>query len=288
MKTNKAIQINGRTAWIDAAKCIGILFVLMAHAQLQIPFLSDYAVYFYVPIFFVLAGFTYHAKEESYAHFCKRKARRLLLPYFGYSLFLYACFVIKDCILSRPTMTQVIQPLVGILYSRNCFYPLGSADNPTIMTIWNAPLWFLTALFLSYLLFELGMRITKRQSHRMLLYTIGCVGVGILIHDTCKILLPWSLDSVFLLESLLAFGYWLQQSKFFTKPRVQTSGYFKIAVVIVLLLLPFTMMWNGKPNLSVGEYGRSVLLGLFNMAVTSVSVLTLCYLARNQIGAGLA
>ena len=52
-----------RKTYVDFAKCIAILFVLMNHIGLTIPYVSNFGGMFYVPIFFVLAGYTYHTKE---------------------------------------------------------------------------------------------------------------------------------------------------------------------------------------------------------------------------------
>ena len=66
-----------RKTYVDFAKCIAILFVLMNHIGLTIPYVSNFGGMFYVPIFFVLAGFTYHAKEESYISFVSKKAKKV-------------------------------------------------------------------------------------------------------------------------------------------------------------------------------------------------------------------
>ena len=71
-----------RENWIDAAKGIAILIVVLNHSGLVISGVNFWGGMFYVPAFFLLAGYTYAPKEESYKSFVKRKAKRLLVPYF--------------------------------------------------------------------------------------------------------------------------------------------------------------------------------------------------------------
>lgn len=47
-----------RIAWLDAAKAIGILVVLLVHTGRSFGLVSYYGGMFYMPIFFVTAGMT--------------------------------------------------------------------------------------------------------------------------------------------------------------------------------------------------------------------------------------
>lgn len=61
-----------RKDWIDFAKFIGLLFVLLSHAEVTIPLLSGLGNLFYIAIFFVLAGYTYHDQDMSCIAFAKK------------------------------------------------------------------------------------------------------------------------------------------------------------------------------------------------------------------------
>ena len=64
-----------RIAWLDAAKAIGILVVLLVHTGRSFGLVSYYGGMFYMPIFFVTAGVTFSYKpEERFGSF------RTLLP----------------------------------------------------------------------------------------------------------------------------------------------------------------------------------------------------------------
>ena len=62
-----------RIAWLDAAKAIGILVVLLVHTGRSFGLVSYYGGMFYMPIFFVTAGMTFSYKpEESFGTFVNK------------------------------------------------------------------------------------------------------------------------------------------------------------------------------------------------------------------------
>ena len=85
-----------RIAWLDAVKAVGILVVLLVHTGRSFGPVSFYGGMFYMPIFFITAGMTFsYEPEESFGAFVKKKAKLLILPYFGYNLFLFLFFFLR-------------------------------------------------------------------------------------------------------------------------------------------------------------------------------------------------
>ena len=85
-----------RLLWLDFGKAAGILIVLLVHAQCALGAVTFYGGMFYMPVFFVAAGYTYRQRAgESFGDFIKKKAKRLLVPYLGRSVFLWLCFCEK-------------------------------------------------------------------------------------------------------------------------------------------------------------------------------------------------
>lgn len=252
-----------RNPALDAAKAIGILVVLLVHTGRSFGPVSYYGGMFYMPIFFVTAGMTFSYKpEESLLTFAGKKARRLLAPYFGYNLFLFLVFLLRG--------QADLQTLLGILYSRNCLMPPGSATNVYFMRILNAPTWFLTCMFISYLLFWFLMRAAKGDSRKAFvgngLYLLTAIG----LHYLCPVLLPWSIDCAFYAVTFLVIGKlaaiqdWM--GKFRKKP---------LYLCLLTLLFVLSAHLNGSVNMSVGDYGRSMALYLFVGTSGSLLVLTL-------------
>ena len=78
---NFGLNSSGRLEWLDFGKAMGILVVLLVHAGCRLGLVTYYGGMFYMPIFFVAAGYTFRVKEgESYGTFLLKKAKRLLIP----------------------------------------------------------------------------------------------------------------------------------------------------------------------------------------------------------------
>ena len=210
-----------RKAYVDFAKCLAIFFVLSNHIGLIIPGISSFGGMFYVPIFFLLSGYTYHSKKESYVNYARKKAKRLLVPYFAANLIYFVLFLAKD-FLTRSIGSASFFPLLGILYSRYSLYPPYPEfqdKNLLFLTIQNSPTWFLTALFLTYLLFEAAVRIAKRyrtKKAEVVLFAVSaglCLLLGTALHYGCPVLLPWSLECIPLFVLYMLAGYLLQRQE---------------------------------------------------------------------------
>ena len=184
---NFGLNSSGRLEWLDFGKAMGILVVLLVHAGCRLGLVTYYGGMFYMPIFFVAAGYTFRVKEgESYGTFLLKKAKRLLIPYFGTSAFLWVFFWVKDCVLGGIPGDLKLASLFGILYSRNQMWRVGDASsNPVLMDLLNSPLWFLTALFLVYAWYGL---ISRSQKKYWLLG--GGLAVSVIWHYATPLLLP--------------------------------------------------------------------------------------------------
>ncbi len=281
VNTETVVVHGKRIAWIDCVKFSGILFVVMNHAELNIPVISRFGSLFYVPVFFVLAGFTYHHKEEPFTLFVKRKAKRLLVPYFGYNIFLYLFFLCKDYIIPGKLTWHALIPLLGIAYSRNSLYPIDSANNTFFLTILNSPTWFLTALFLSFVLFEFCVRFSKNNYLIFWMMQALFLVVGIFLNDRIPILLPWSMENVFIFVVFIASGLALQKKLVNIKRKESI-----ITLVIFFIGIYFLAIFNGSMNISVSEFGNFMLIGIILSIGGSFWIIATCYVLRNHIPKG--
>lgn len=259
-----SLQNKKRLGWLDFGKAMGILIVLLVHAECRLGFLTYYGGMFYMPIFFMAAGYTYRCKpQESFCEFVKKKSKRMLFPYAGTSLFLWFFFWIKDCILAGNPMDAKLHSIKGILYSRNQMYVAGYAgENPVLLDILNAPLWFLTAMFLAYLWYELA----SRSGRKYILLAVGLI-LSVIWHYTADLLLPWSLDAVPYFACFMAVGEFLRDKEII--PHLVGKWY---RFLLPLLIFIGLAHWNGSVNLSCGMYGRSMLIYLLVGSLGSLLV----------------
>ena len=136
-----------RLEWIDIARCLCIVLVVFGHyvAPTTTPMwyseAKDCVYSFHMPLFMLLSGFTYavtNKKNIPYVHFIKKKALRLLLPYFSTSL----------VVIFIKVMTQ------QFLYVKN---PIGYAEVVEILYYPSVCycLWFIWVLFIFFLIIPL-------------------------------------------------------------------------------------------------------------------------------------
>ena len=274
-----------RKAYVDFAKCIAILFVLMNHIGLTIPYITSFGGMFYVPVFFVLAGYTHHAKEEPYTTFVHKKAKRLLVPYLTANLVYFVFFFIKDDILGGTAGLQSLKPLLGILYSRYSLYPPTeefSSQNTYFLTIQNSPTWFLTALFLSYLLLELAIRFAvsyreKQAEHLAMAIASGAfLLVGVVLDYTCPVLLPWSLECVPLFTVYMLAGHYVAKKNLLERIWEKKGSFPYLVLAFLAAATAGGYCLCGSANISVGNFGNYTVLGVLNGIVSSLLLTFLC------------
>ena len=269
-----------RVLWLDIAKALGILVVLLVHTGKSFGPVSFFGGMFYMPIFFILAGMTFRYKpEERFGSFVKKKAKRLLVPYFGYNLFLFLFFFLKNDLLAGQVSAESFFPLLGILYSRNCLFPMDSPANVYFMQILNAPTWFLTGMFVSYLLFWLVMKAAEGKLRTAVYLNFGVLLAAVLVHYLCPVLLPWSLDCALYAVSFLLFG------KVLSEKGIVERLYRKPGAVLLLAAVFAVLSWlNGSVNMSVADYGRSMILYLIVGCAGSLLVMVLSLFLEKHMG----
>jgi fucose 4-O-acetylase-like acetyltransferase len=129
-----------RIAWVDYAKGVGIVLVVVGHTlrglqktPVHVPgweFADAWIYAFHMPLFFFLAGlFVEHSCRGSLGQFIDGKARRILWPYFVWTI-----------------LQEAFRHLVGSS-------PLGVAELWTIIFRPVMQFWFLYVLFLLLVLY---------------------------------------------------------------------------------------------------------------------------------------
>ncbi len=272
----------GRQDWIDLARCIAMLIVMMNHIGLVIRGVNFAGGLFYVPVFFVLSGYVRREKEGDYRDFVIEKAKRLLVPFFITNMILSVLFLLKDYAQGNEiSMFSVF----GFLYGRNQMF----SERDTIFADWhytntyymthlNAPTWFLPALFLTVISAEILLRTAKKKDAEWT-YLISSILLltAVCWNYLCPFLFPWSLDALpvflgfFLMGHLLANGYldrfWRHKWLF---------------VLLLAALIPGALL-NGSANFSIGDYGKSMMLGYFNALCACVLLIGFCYLVKDHV-----
>lgn len=184
-----------RLLYVDMAKSIALILVVYSHipGALWQPYLGS----FFIFAFFFLSGFTGGTRASWKEHVLKR-ARRLLIPYVLFS----ACLVVLS---SNLTLLD----LEGVAYSRFCLYPLDVRPNIIFLRHCNSPLWFLTAMFVSDIVYY--TLIKRIKSKKGLAISFVLLLLSVCAMDQLPVLLPWSIDTMpFFVIAMLA-GHEIRQ-----------------------------------------------------------------------------
>lgn len=247
-----------RIVWMDIAKALGMLVVLLVHSGREFGWVTFFGGMFYMPVFFVLAGMTFsYRPEEDFLVFLKKKERRLLVPYFAYNAFLFVIYFLREVLAGGQIGRETFFPLVGIMYSRYCFLPASAGRNLYFLQILNSPTWFLTGLFVCLLFFWVMMQASGGDRRKLLILNCVVLVLAISAHYFVPILLPWSIDTALYAVSFLTFGRLAADYEL-----VELA--YKKPWLSVLLAAAFAglSVLNGTVNMSVANYGRSMVLYL--------------------------
>lgn len=224
----------------------------------------------FVPVFFVASGYTTKTIE------LKKKAKRLLLPYALFNIALVTLFILKQACFGS-THEGIFENIGGILYSRYAIYPLSKEDNIFLMQASNAPMWFLTSMFTAYAALKPLLACPKLKGGVICSYLIITWGLSKL-----PFLLPWSLDSAFLMAIFIYAGIVCRNTTILEN----NKWWLWIALVIGY---GGTTYINGYENLSVREYGNSIVLSLIAGILGSLLIIKgSMWLSKYKIGNHLA
>lgn len=225
-----------------------------------IPYIDQYLMASCLQMFFLLSGLV-HKESGDIPKDLGNRSRSILLPYFLFNLFLYVARLAMDLHAAKPLWPDLGSIPLGVLYSRYFFFPVGTEPNTPLLQNYNGPMWFLTALMTSSLIFYPLHRWIRRQSSRFYLAAalLTCLGIA---GAQLPILLPWSLDTApfgalfMLLGAKLNWVGHFQQH--LTAPR--------LGILAVALIAYLAICWyNPDVHLYGREYGNHGVVSAFAM-----------------------
>ena len=174
------MNTKNRIKYLDLARGIGILLVILGHISMISNDLRIYIVSFHIPLFFVvsglLTGISEHRNgEKNLKAVIGDKARTILLPYFIFSV-----------------LDILIYIAYYLLTGRDGGFPTVLSDVVQTVTFYGfSVLWFLPALFGAEVLFLLLRGFFKRAGQKRLLLTV----IGVLLLFSLSLLLNHNLEA---------------------------------------------------------------------------------------------
>ncbi|HEY0091581.1 MAG TPA: acyltransferase family protein [Flavobacterium sp.] len=180
-----------RLNWVDQVKGFTIFLVVYGH---NFPAIEKYIYSFHMPLFIMIAGF-FHPAASRFENVGKR-FKAIIIPYFIWSFLLFAFWFVASRHYGDSAALNLspVKNFIGIFYSQG--------DRQYMD--WGIPLWFLPAIFVTFLLFHF----IKKIPNENLQYTFVAIvsTLGLIYPHLTKINLPWSINIAMVGLLFYAFG----------------------------------------------------------------------------------
>lgn len=219
-----------REVWIDNAKAIAILAVIVGHTggQLTSFFRSGFVYGFHLVVFFLLSGYTFRKKPLN-REYITGKFTRLMVPYFYTCLAVLATDIFNKYFFydnrGLVSITQTVaKDLVRSFFASGAVTKFGGVELGDKI----GAIWFLPAMFFAVLLFQGLLQFTE-DARFLGLSTAGLAGIGMI--SARFIWLPFSLQSGMMASFFLWLGYEIRRRQILQKIRWYHYG---IALVILV------------------------------------------------------
>ncbi|WP_226555911.1 acyltransferase family protein [Priestia aryabhattai] len=191
-----------REKWLDIAKGIGIVLILIDHSQ---NFLSDYVSWFHLTIFFVVSGYLFKPIDgiENLIAWIKRRTIVLLVPYFSFLLCITIYRYVIEILKGNYNITWFIKDFIAKIYGGQ--YLTGD----------YAPFWFITCLLGTQIFFAVIHTLIKSKKVQiaiiMFFYILSHVE-SILVHNKAiTFYVPLAADVVLITIAYYAFGFYCKK-----------------------------------------------------------------------------
>lgn len=233
--------------WIDTAKGLGIILVILEHTH---ALFRSYIYSFHMPLFFLLSGFLSRSENVKPLDFLKKKCRALLIPYlfFAFISLLLNAFVMN------------VEAELPVFFQEVLTAPRsGLSINPT--------LWFLPCLFAIELIFYA----VKKVVHHPLLTVLVAVGLSIFGYKRMNsgLTLPFSLYDALYYLVFYVIGNCVNRVNMEGKA-IRSINFVCCFLTLILFVTP--SMYSFIDQWAAGEiylrYGYSVVIALIGIAGT--------------------
>ena len=231
-----------RQEWIDIAKGLGMLLVVLGHSVAFGSKVHNLIFEFHMPFFFLLSGLVY--RKDKIQLIIRKRFNSLLRP--------YICF----CVLGIGLMF-IVGPKVSW---KQVFIDLyfGNPEH-----IWVSSVWFLIALFITTVLFSVVLKIKSTYAQYMTVFFLFVTGViyGKFYHvGIIKHRMPLEIDVAMVALFFFSLGYYGKKylSDFLNicREKSHVGGILLCGIAVIFMLLSYL---NHRVNLRSMEYGNAIL-----------------------------
>lgn len=251
-----------RVEYIDAAKAIAIILVIIGHCHWlgAIPKLGSLIYSFHMPLFFIVSGF--FLKDLTVKDALVKYSKAYLWSYLIIGIFILLIGVAKCIAIQEPWYGLIPLNVMKILWGSNCESEIIFGSIPHI-----GPSWFLLALFWGCMCFTLLQKVKDRLSQVSLLLIAASFSIC-----SSKILkMPLSVQGGVICTIYLYIGCYVAKKQLLNQVFL-LNNYVKF---IALLLWAMVAMFVPGFDIGSGSLGFSI-SGFIVSIIGTFFVLGLC------------
>jgi acyltransferase len=243
------VFLKSRIYWIDNAKVIALLSVMLAHTKGSLHH-SAFIHSFAMPLFFFLSGYVFNKinLELTFFSFVRRQTYKIVIPYLFYWAVSYIYLLLTHLIQPKAWSAKALQfsdAFSGLLFGINDF--LGP----------NVVLWFFTCFFVTTLMFHICHKFIRTRLLIPFSATLALAVATFLNKPVIR--LPWNIDASFVLLFFITLGYFAKEYDLVKKLVARRRAYNAIPVPAFCLILYYIVKYNGSVYESNMVFGTPIL-----------------------------
>jgi acyltransferase len=240
-------------SFIDNAKAIGMVLVVLGHSRGLPDYLGQLIFSFHVPLFFFISGFLIKP-EKLKATICrnvKKVLQSLAIPYLLFFLLAFLYWLITRNIGAKALLSAGqawYAPITGLF--------TGLESDLYV----DPPLWFFPSLILTAITYHASRKFLNLAAATCLFTALAFTVT--LLWDDSFYRLPLGLDTMWLALAFYALGQYVREKNFLSDIRDIKPGYLFFIFLLAAGLLISAELLNGRVDLATMLFGSSPALYL--------------------------
>lgn len=274
---------SSRIRYIDVAKGIGILLVVLGHLMIPGQLLKDCIYAFHMPLFLILSGYFEKDGADIVERF-KKLSKRLYLP--------FACFLIIDVIWAIAKYSFAGGEGFDISRMQKWSVPIFKVFSKALVGhsyLYNLPLWFLFSLFIIKIVYTIISQIGNKKIRYAIIISIMSIAFAYMFIFKDLGIYNRHLPVYAILPSFLFYSIGYFSKNAIKKPNTilqdNDRKHFRLlmgAAVIAGILLPLLVKYNGYTEIYGCQFRRPPLL-VFNGLLGTFAIITVsAFISNNQ------
>ena len=281
-------ELNTRIRYIDVAKGIGILLVVLGHLMIPGQWLKDCIYACHMPLFLVLSGYFEKGNTDYMARYAKL-FKRLYIPFFCCIIIEAACTFVSYGVIGNEGMKLQRVAYWILLLSKVSFKALVGNSY-----LYNLPIWFLFSLFVVKIVYTILAQIRNTDVRYAIIISIMAVAFAYMCMFKDLGVYNRHLPAYAILPSFFFYSV-----GFFFKKAIKTpdtilknhdrkhSRQLLCLTIVSALLLPVLVRYNGYTEIYGCQFRRPPLL-VFNGLLGAFVIISIsAYISRLHALAGL-